>query len=63
MSDETPIEHSISIVIPMYNEEDNAEPTVTRVQEVLAGFEYPWDLVVTNDGSSAETPIRLAALA
>ncbi len=63
MSAETPIKHSLSIVIPMYNEEDNVEPMVTRVQEALEGYEYPWELVVTNDGSSDETANRLAAMA
>lgn len=50
---------SISIIVPFYNEEDNVLPLVTRVSEALAGFEYPWELVLVDDGSSDHTLKRL----
>lgn len=55
--------HSLSLVIPMYNEIDNVAPMVARVHEVLASYPHPWELVLVDDGSSDGTPdaIRRAA--
>ncbi len=51
--------HSLSIVIPMYNEAENVEPMVTRVHEGLAGYPHPWELIVVDDGSADATPNEL----
>lgn len=50
MTDQAPME--LSIVAPMYNEEENVERTVRLVQEAMCGFDKPWELVVVNDGST-----------
>lgn len=55
--------HRLSIVVPLYNEQDNVAPLVTRVHEALAGYQNPWELVLVDDGSSDETPERCAAAA
>jgi len=47
--------HTLSIVVPFYNEEDNIAPLVKRVHEALAGYENPWELVLVDDGSSDAT--------
>jgi glycosyltransferase involved in cell wall biosynthesis len=47
--------HSLSIVVPFYNEEDNIVPLVKRVHEALVGYEHPWELVLVDDGSSDAT--------
>ena len=47
--------HSLSIVVPFYNEEDNIAPLVKRVHEALIGYENPWELVLVDDGSSDAT--------
>ena len=50
--------HSLSIVVPFYNEEDNIAPLVKRVHEALAGYQHPWELVLVDDGSSDATVDR-----
>ena len=47
--------HTLSIVVPFYNEEDNIAPLVRRVHEALVGYENPWELVLVDDGSSDAT--------
>jgi len=55
--------HSLSIVVPFYNEEDNIAPLVKRVHEALVGYENPWELVLVDDGSSDATVDRALASA
>ncbi len=50
---------TLSIVIPMYREQDNVAPMVARVHEGLAGYGGPWELVCVDDGSPDETGARL----
>ena len=50
---------SLSVVIPMYNEIDNVSPMVARVNESLAAYNGPWELLVVDDGSSDGTPQAL----
>ena len=50
--------HTLSIVVPFYNEEDNIAPLVKRVHEALDGYENPWELVLVDDGSSDATVER-----
>lgn len=45
----------LSIVIPMYNEAENAAPMLNRVHEALAGVPFAWELIVVDDGSSDGT--------
>ena len=54
--------HRLSVVVPMYNEEDSVTPLVTQVHEALAAYRHPWELVLVNDGSSDSTAqqMRLA---
>lgn len=51
--------HTLSIVIPMYNEAENVEPMISRVHEGLAGYAHPWELILVDDGSSDATPNEL----
>lgn len=55
--------HRLSVVVPLYNEEDSVTPLVTQVHEALADYRHPWELVLVNDGSSdnTEQQMRLAA--
>lgn len=50
---------SLSIVIPMYREQDNVAPMLKRVHEGLAGYDGPWELIVVDDGSPDDTGPRL----
>jgi glycosyltransferase involved in cell wall biosynthesis len=39
----------LSIVIPMFNEAENVEATLRRVEETLASFEGSFEIVAVND--------------
>ena len=45
----------VSIVSPMYNEEDNIQNTVREIQEVMESYHGDWELVLVNDGSIDKT--------
>jgi glycosyltransferase involved in cell wall biosynthesis len=47
--------HRLSVVVPMYNELDNAAPLIEAVQSALAAYPYPWELIVVDDGSTDGT--------
>ncbi|MEO7115046.1 MAG: glycosyltransferase family 2 protein, partial [Caldimonas sp.] len=43
--------HRLSVVVPMYNEIENAAPLIDAVQAALASYPSPWELIVVDDGS------------
>jgi dolichol-phosphate mannosyltransferase len=45
----------LSIIIPMFNEAENAETTLNRVEEALASFCGTYEIVAVNDGSLDNT--------
>jgi len=45
----------VSILIPMFNEAENVEATLRRVEEAMASFEGPYEIVAVNDGSFDNT--------
>lgn len=45
----------VSVVIPMYNEEENVEAIVTRLKEALEPLQRPYEIVLVNDGSTDQT--------
>jgi glycosyltransferase involved in cell wall biosynthesis len=47
----TSLPHRLSVVVPMYNEVENAVPLVDAIQGALSGYPSPWELVVVDDGS------------
>jgi glycosyltransferase involved in cell wall biosynthesis len=51
--------HLLSVVVPMYNEIDNAQPLIDAVQAALAPWPHRWELVVVDDGSTDGTGSRL----
>jgi glycosyltransferase involved in cell wall biosynthesis len=46
---------SLSLVIPVFNEQENIAPLIQRVHEALAGYTAPWELLLVDDGSSDRT--------
>lgn len=52
---------SLSLVVPMYNEEENVGPLLERVHEVLGEYPHPWEIVLVDDGSSDATNERMYA--
>jgi glycosyltransferase involved in cell wall biosynthesis len=56
---ETGGEDRLSLVVPVYNEEDNVLPLVTQVQAAMAASPWPWQLILVDDGSSDRTAERI----
>lgn len=54
---------SVSIVVPVYNEQDNVRPLVDEISQVMNNTPYDWELIVVDDGSRDETVARLKAIA
>jgi glycosyltransferase involved in cell wall biosynthesis len=52
-------EDRLSLVVPMYNEEDNVLPLVTQVQAALTASPWPWQLILVDDGSGDRTAERI----
>ncbi|WP_043114938.1 glycosyltransferase family 2 protein [Solimonas soli] len=50
----------LSVVVPVYNEEDNVLPLVARIHEGLAGYRGRWELLLVDDGSSDRSAARMA---
>lgn len=50
--DQTP---ELSIVIPTYNEAERILPTLGAMAVTLCGFNAPWELIVSDDGSQDAT--------
>jgi len=46
---------SLSIVIPVYNEEDNIAPLVKRITEAMSGWQGTVEILFVDDGSSDRT--------
>lgn len=49
----------LSLVVPMYNEEDNVLPLVAQVQAAMAASPWPWQLILVDDGSRDRTAARI----
>lgn len=52
----------LSIIVPMYNEEEAVAPLVRRVQDVLTKTTLTWELVCVDDGSRDATAANLRKL-
>lgn len=53
---------SLSVVIPLYNEEENVAALVRELSEVLDGLGRPAEIVAVDDGSTDRSYQRLVAL-
>ena len=56
--------HRLSVVVPMFDEVENAAPLLDAVQEGLKDYPFPWELVVVDDGSrdgTGDALVRRAA--
>ena len=57
-----PTPRSLSVVVPLYNEEASLVPLVDAVRQALAT--HPdWELILIDDGSSDATGVRAAEIA
>lgn len=55
ISEESNHPQSISVVIPVCNEENNIKPVYTEMRDVLAKLGVPWEIIFINDGSTDRT--------
>lgn len=53
----------LSVVVPVYNEEENVSLLYDAVQKALAGLGRSWELVLVDDGSKDRSPELLEKLA
>jgi len=53
----------VSVVIPLYNERDNVEPLLQRLEQALRPMAWPWELILVDDGSSDGTTATLKTAA
>jgi glycosyltransferase involved in cell wall biosynthesis len=59
----TDTKHSLSVVIPLYQERDNVVPLLEAVHLGLAACPRPWELICVDDGSADGTAERLVEAA
>ena len=47
--------HRLSVVVPMYNEQENAPLQVEAICEALKTYPMPWEIIAVDDGSTDRT--------
>jgi glycosyltransferase involved in cell wall biosynthesis len=55
--------HTLSIVVPLYNEAQSVEPLLARIQATFATYAWPWEVILVDDGSTDATAGELARCA
>ncbi|MEI8716405.1 glycosyltransferase family 2 protein [Mesorhizobium sp. ISC11] len=55
--------HTLSIVVPMYNEAENVEPLLARIHQAMERYDQPWEVVLVDDGSTDATVSEIRRLA
>ncbi|HXV30705.1 MAG TPA: glycosyltransferase family 2 protein [Sinorhizobium sp.] len=45
----------LSIVVPVFNEEESVGPLVARIREAMTDYGRPWELILVDDGSTDRT--------
>lgn len=51
----------LSVIVPVYNEQDAIESVLLHLQTVLAAVAMPWEILVVDDGSTDRTAAIVAA--
>ena len=51
----------LSLVIPCYNEQENVDVLLSRVDSALAALGKPFEVILVDDGSTDDTPQLLLA--
>jgi glycosyltransferase involved in cell wall biosynthesis len=54
---------TLSVVIPLFQEEESVAPLLASVHEGLVNYSAPWELICVDDGSADQTVARLRAAA
>lgn len=45
----------LSLVVPIFNEEESVAPLIARIVEAMTGYAAPWELILVDDGSTDAT--------
>ena len=53
----------VSIIVPLYNEQDNVELCYQSISRVMEQTDWEYEIVMVDDGSTDATPRNLAAIA
>jgi polyisoprenyl-phosphate glycosyltransferase len=56
------VRRSLSVVIPVFNEQRGVEALVARLTSALDALGHPWDVLFVNDGSTDDTMLALRRL-
>ena len=52
----------LSVVIPVYNEEENVEPLISEIEAALSGLGKSYEILVVDDGSQDATFAKLLSI-
>ena len=55
--------HFISVIVPMYDEDENVFPLCEKIREVLDHYRADFEVVLVNDGSKDDTADQLEKFA
>ena len=53
----------VSVIVPVFNEQDNLPPLLGRLAAVLGGYGRPYELILVNDGSRDDSLAILRSVA
>ncbi len=45
----------LSLVVPVFNEEESIGPLIARIQDAMVNYSQPWELILVDDGSTDAT--------
>ncbi len=49
---------ALSLVVPLFNEEDSVAPLLDRITQAMSAFPGSWDVILVDDGSTDGTLLR-----
>ncbi len=55
LAGEALVEIELSVVVPLYNEEESVGPLVDSICDALKDFDRSWELIIVDDGSTDRT--------
>ncbi len=58
-----PRKQTLSVIIPVFDEEGNIDPLYEKLRAVLTELDHPYEIIFINDGSADDTLIRLSEVA
>ncbi|MES9942184.1 MAG: glycosyltransferase family 2 protein [Candidatus Thiodiazotropha sp. 6PLUC2] len=51
----------LSVIVPLYNEQENILPLISEIDRALHSCHYEWEVILVDDGSSDETNSNIKA--